>query len=104
MRYYALNLKVRYRREVADKFLKELKAAEDQIQENCDIGMAAPYLLAGQNVILQEFYFYSGPAAYCIIFAVFDDYVGLISLWHGRGSRSENEVSRIWPKGRRFMP
>lgn len=104
VRHYALNLKKRYRKEVAVKFLEDLKYAEGQIFNDCEIGTAAPYVLAGQDVILRELYFYSGPATYCIIFTIFNDCVGLISLWHGRGSRSDDDMSRIWPKGRRFTP
>lgn len=102
VRHYALHLQKRYRKEVAVKFLEDLKDAERLILHGYEIGTAAPYVLAGQNVILHELYFNSGPAAYCIVFAIFTDCVGLISLWHGRGSRSDDDMSRIWLKGSRL--
>jgi len=96
VRHYALNLAERYRLEVADAFLTRIEAAETFLYDNNCAGTDAPYLLAGQQVVLKELYIDSGPVKYCIIYEVTDEYVGLISLWHGVGSRKSDILVRLW--------
>jgi hypothetical protein len=98
---YAASLKDRYRVEVADVFLADVKQAERLITGDNYCGSDAPYVLAGQNVVLKELYFDSGPVSYCLIYEVTPDYVGLISLWHGRGVRSTGTLTRLWIQRRR---
>jgi hypothetical protein len=98
VRWYASVLAERYRLEIADVFLTNVKASEGRIRHNNHIGTDAPYLLAGQNVILTKLYFDSGPAKYCLIYEVTSDYVGLISLSHGIGSRCTDTLARIWSR------
>ena len=100
VRKYAKKITNRYRVEIADVFLSSVQSAEQQIHKNNQAGTDAPYLLADQQVVLKELYFVSGPAKYCLIYEVLDDYVALISLWHGMGSRSTDVMSRIWRRGR----
>ncbi len=64
------------------------------------LGTDAPYLLAGQRAVLKELYIDSGPVKYCIIYEVTEDYVGLVSLWHGVGSRKSDMLVRRWGTGR----
>lgn len=94
--YYAHELAKRYGKPVARAFLKEVKAAEGRLKENCNIGTPEPYILNGEPVVLQELYFQSGPQTYCIIFETTEYYVGLIMFWHGRGSRQSKYLQRIW--------
>lgn len=101
VRMYAEGLARRYRPEVADVFLATVKASEGRIRDNNHIGTDTPYTLAGQNVVLKELYLESGPVSYCLIYEVMIDCVGLISLWHGVGSRSAGALARIWRQGRR---
>lgn len=101
VRSYAGELARRYRPEVADVFLASVKAYEGRIRDNNYIGTDAPYTLAGQNVVLKELYFDSGPVRYCLIYEAASDCVGLISLWHGVGSRSTGIKTRIWRQERR---
>lgn len=96
VRRYAENLAERYRIEVADAFLARIEAAEKFLCENNLAGTDAPYLLAGQQLVLKELYIDSGPVKYCIIYEVTEDYVGLVSLWHGVGSRKSNMLVRLW--------
>ena len=96
---YAVGLAERYRSEIADAFLMRVKEAEALLLENNHVGTDVPYLLACQNVVLKEFYFGSGPVTYCLIYEVTDDYVGLISLWHGIGSRKTGTLKRLWGSG-----
>jgi len=98
VRYYALELKRKYGKEVAGVFLKDVKKAEARLKGNCHIGTSAPYVLDGKPVILQESYFESGPAPYCTIFEITAHYVGLITLWHGIGSRQTKQLQRLWRK------
>ena len=93
---YALGLAERYRPEIADAFLVRVEEAEALLSENNNAGTDSPYLLAGQHVVLRELYFGSGPVKYCLIHEVTDDYVGLISLWHGVGSRKTGTFKRLW--------
>src|ERR671923_294498 len=104
VRSYAEELARRYRAEVADVFLANVKASEGLIRDNNHIGTDAPYTLVGQNVVLKELYFDSGPVRYCLIYEVMSDCVGLISLWHGIGSRNTGIMTRIWRQGRRRTP
>ena len=96
VRHYAEKLAERYRVEVADAFLSHMEAAEKLLHTNNLVGINAPYLLAGEQVVLKELYIDSGPVNYCIIYEVTEDYVGLISLWHGVGSRKSDilEIGR----------
>lgn len=96
VRRYAGNLAERYRVEVADAFLDRIEAAEKFLHDNNLAGTDAPYILAGQQVTLKELYIDSGPVKYCIIYEVTEDYVGLISLWHGVGSRKSDMLVRLW--------
>lgn len=100
IRKYANELANRYRVEIADVFLSSVQEAEQLIHKNNQAGTDVPYILAEQQVILKELYFVSGPAKYCLIYEILDDYVGLISLWHGMGSRSTDVMSRIWRRER----
>ena len=47
--------------EIADAFLVRVEEAEALLSENNYAGTDAPYLLAGQHVVLKELYFGSGP-------------------------------------------
>jgi hypothetical protein len=96
VRSYALGLAERYRPEIADVFLARVEEAEMLLANNCNVGTDSPYLLAGQHVVLKELYFDSGPVRYCLIYEVTAEYVGLISLWHGVGSRKNGTLKRIW--------
>lgn len=96
VRRYAANLAERYRVEVADAFLARIEAAEKLLYDNDLAGTDSPYLLAGQQVVLKELYVDSGPVKYCIIYEVTDDCIGLISLWHGVGSRKSDMLVRLW--------
>jgi len=100
IRKYANELANRYRVEIADVFLSSVQEAEQLIHKNNQAGTDVPYILAEQQVILKELYFVSGPAKYCLIYEILDDCVGLISLWHGMGSRSTDVMSRIWRRER----
>jgi hypothetical protein len=99
VRKYAIGLAERYRPEIAHLFLSKVEEAEKLLVDNNMAGTAAPYLLAGQHVALRELYFESGPVMYCLIYEVTDDYVGLISLWHGVGSRKTGTLMRVWGHG-----
>jgi hypothetical protein len=92
---YALGLAQRYRPEIADAFLVRVEEAEALLTEYSHAGTDAPYLLAGQHVVLKELYFSSGPVTYCLIYEVTTSYVGLISLWHGVGSRKTGMLRRL---------
>lgn len=96
VRDYATNLARRYRVEIAEVFLKDVALAQKQIADNCHSGTPAPYLMLEQKVILRELYFTSGPARYCLVYEINEDYIGLITLWHGRGSRSQEDLIRVW--------
>ena len=96
--HYAIGLKQRYRYEIADVFLKSVKAAEDRIFKSNAIGTSVPYLLLGQKIVLKEHYFKSGPATYCLIYEITDDNVWLISLWHGEGKRRSADLLRLWTR------
>jgi hypothetical protein len=96
VRHYAGNLADRYRVEVADAFLARIEAAENFLYDNNLAGTDVPYLLAGQQAVLKELYIDSGPVKYCIIYEVTEDYVGLISQWHGVGSRKSDMLVRLW--------
>ena len=61
-------------------------------------GVNTPYLLTGQKVILKEWSFDCGPARYCLVYEVTGEHVGLITLWHGAGSRAAASMARIWPR------
>lgn len=96
VRAYTLGLAERYRVEIAEVFLASVERAEDLVLENNYAGTDAPYLLAGQQVVLKELHFSSGPVQYCLIYEITDDYVELISLWHGVGSRKTETMERLW--------
>ncbi len=93
---YAIGLAERYRTEIAEVFLLNVEAAESLLSANNMTGTAVPYVLAGQQVVLRELYFTSGPVGYCLIYEVTPDFVGLISLWHGVGSRKTGTLIRLW--------
>ena len=96
VRKYATNLATRYRREIAGVFLESVGRAQKRIYENNEIGTAAPYLLLDEKVVLRELYFTSGPAKYCMVYDICDDYIGLVTLWHGEGIRSSEQLIRVW--------
>jgi hypothetical protein len=96
VKMYALGLADRYRLEIADLFLAKVEAAEALLCEKNFVGTDAPYLIADQQVVLKEWYFGAGPVTYCLIYEVTDEYVGLISLWHGVGSRKSSTLIRLW--------
>lgn len=100
VRRYAENLAERYRVEVAEAFLDHIEAAEKLLYDNNFVGTDSPYLLASQQVVLKELYVDSGPVKYCIIFEVTKEYVGLVSLWHGMGSRKTDMLVRLWGMNR----
>jgi hypothetical protein len=93
---YAIGLAERYRPEIAEVFLTNVEAAEALLFANNMAGTAAPYILAGQQAVFRELYFTSGPVGYCLIYEIATDYVGLISLWHGVGSRKTSTLIRLW--------
>lgn len=93
---YALGLAPRYRPEIAEAFLLRVEEAEALLSDNNLAGTEAPYLLAGQHVVLRELYFDSGPVKYCLIHEVTNEYVGLVSLWHGMGARKTGTLIRLW--------
>ncbi|MEA3543851.1 MAG: hypothetical protein U9R69_01370 [Thermodesulfobacteriota bacterium] len=96
VRIYAQRLAKRYRLEIADAFISSVRSAEQLIHKNNQAGTDVPYILTEQQVVLKELYFVSGSAKYCLIYEILDDCVGLISLWHGMGSRSTDVMARIW--------
>lgn len=96
VRSYAKDLSKRYRPEIADVFLNSVKEAESLIRSTNHAGTDVPYFLAGQNIILKELYFNSGPAQYCLIYEIMGDCIGLISIWHGMGSRNTLNLQRLW--------
>lgn len=98
VRSYADNLAERYRPEIAGVFLESVKGAEALIRRTNHAGIDAPYFLAGQNVVLKELYFDSGPVTYCLIYEIMNDCIGLISLWHGMGSRNTGNLTRLWSR------
>lgn len=100
VRLYAAGLAERYRMEVVEAFLGRIEAAERFLYEHNSAGTDAPYLLAGQQVVLKELYVDSGPVKYCIIYEVTDEYVGLISVWHGVGLRTTDTLVRLWGNSR----
>lgn len=93
---YAVGLAERYRPEIADVFLTSVEEAEALLSANNMAGTTVPYLLVGRQIVLRELYFTSGPVSYCLIYEVTTDYVGLISLWHGIGSRNTGTLIRLW--------
>lgn len=93
---YAIGLAERYRPEIADVFLSNVEEAEAHLFANNLAGTSAPYMLAGQQIVLRELYFTSGPVSYCLIYEIATDYVGLVSLWHGVGSRKTGTLIRLW--------
>jgi hypothetical protein len=100
VRRYAEGLAERYRLEIAEAFLDRIEAAEKFLCDNNLAGTDSPYLLASQQVVLKELYIDSGPVKYCVIYEVTDEYVGLISLWHGEGSRKTDMLNRLWGMNR----
>lgn len=96
LRKYASALKEKYGKAVAGVFLDAVTKAEKRLKDNCNIGKSEPYLLNGKLVTLEELYFESGPETYCIVFGITESYVGLISLWHGKGSRQSKILKRLW--------
>lgn len=93
---YARNLSKRYRPEIAGMFIKDVGLAQKRIFENNEVGTSAPYIMLRQKIVLRELYFTSGPAKYCMIYDVFDDYIGLVTLWHGTGARTSDDLLRLW--------
>ncbi len=96
VRDYALDLSQRYRPEIAAVFVADVKATEKRIDENNEVGVCAPYIMLGQKVVLRELIFASGPAKYLLVYVIFDDYVGLVTIWHGVGSRETDDLTRLW--------
>jgi len=100
VKHYASELANRYRLEISDVFLQNVKDAEKRIKDHPETGVNAPYIFSDHKVILQEHYFNSGPASYCITFNISEECIELVSIWHGLGSRSGNDMTRIWTKRR----
>ncbi|QVW34280.1 hypothetical protein KIP69_11830 [Geobacter sulfurreducens] len=100
VRRYAENLAERYRVEVAETFLERIEAAERLLYDNNFAGTDSPHLLAGQQVVLKELFIDSGPVKYCLIYELTEEYVGLVSLWHGVGSRKTDMLIRLWGTNR----
>ncbi|SKA00078.1 hypothetical protein SAMN02745119_02298 [Trichlorobacter thiogenes] len=98
IRKYASDLAERYRPEIALLFLAEVQKTEQLLHDNNLLGVQVPYLLAEHQVMLRELYFDCGPARYCLIHELYNDYVGLISLWHCSGSRMTVNSLRIWQR------
>lgn len=48
-----------------------------------------------KKVVLRELYFTSGPAKYCMVYDIFDDHIGLVTLWHGMGARASDDLN-LW--------
>lgn len=96
--YYVDNIAERYGVAVADMFIGAVEKQEDLIKQHNCIGLKAPYIFAGQHVVLRELYFVSGPVRYCLVYEVLEDCVPLISLWHGVGARSAGELVRVWKR------
>lgn len=96
VRTYALDLARRYRPEIADAFLVKVEEAERFLLKHNLAGNDAPYLLAGQQVVLRELYFFAGPVTYCLIHEIDEEHIGLVSLWHGSGSRRGGTLIRLW--------
>ena len=95
VRDYARNLSKRYRPEIAGVFIEDVGLAQKRIFENNEIGTSVPYLMLEQKIVLKELYFTSGPAKYCLVYDIFDDHIGLITLWHGIGARSTDDLMRL---------
>lgn len=95
VRAYAQDLAGRYGPDVADAFLRRVKAEEKLIRDNNHVGTTVPYILAGEKVTLKECYFDSGPAKYCLIYDILKECVALLSLWHGTGSRNDGILIRL---------
>lgn len=95
---YARNLSCRYRPEIAAAFVRDVGLAQKRILDNNEAGTCVPYLMMGQKVTLRELYFTSGPAKYCMVYDIFDDYIGLVTLWHGVGIRGAEDLIRLWNK------
>lgn len=96
VREYALNLSKRYRLEIAGVFIRDVGLAQKRILENNEAGTCAPYIMLGQKVVLRELYFTSGPAKYCMVYDIFEDFIGLVTLWHGMGTRASDNLVRSW--------
>lgn len=96
VREYALKLSQRYRSEIAGVFIKDVGLAQKRIFDNNEAGTSAPYLMLGQKVVLRELYFTSGPVKYCMLYDMFDDHLGLVTLWHGTGARAADDLVRLW--------
>lgn len=96
VREYAWNLSKRYRPEIAGVFIKDVGLAQERIFDNNELGASAPYIMSGQKVVLRELYFTSGPAKYCMVYDIFDDHIGLVTLWHGPGARASDDLMRLW--------
>ena len=96
VRVYAKNLSKRYRLEIAGVFIKDVGLAQKRIFENNETGTKTPYLMLGQKVELRELYFTSGPAKYYIVYDIFDNHIGLVTIWHGTGARGSDDLMRLW--------
>ena len=96
VREYARNLSRRYRPEIAGVFIKDVGLAQKRIFDNNEVGTSTPYIMLEQKVVLRELYFTSGPAKYCVVYGIFDDHIGLVTLWHGSGARAFDDLMRLW--------
>ena len=96
--YYVDNIAERYGVAVADSFIEAVEKQENLIEKHNCIGVKAPYIFAGQHVILRELYFASGPVRYCLVYEILEDCVPLISLWHGVGARCDGDLLRVWKR------
>jgi hypothetical protein len=98
VRNYTLGLAERYGVRIADVFADAVRDHEEKIWKFNHIGVDAPYILLGKNIILKEYYFDSGPVRYCLIYEILDDRISLVSLWHASGMRGDGSFVRIWKK------
>ena len=96
VREYVRNLSRRYRPEIAGVFIKDVGLAQKRIFDNNEAGTSTPYIMLGQKVVLKELYFTSGPAKYCLVYDILDDHIGLVTLWHGTGARTSDDLLRLW--------
>lgn len=98
VRFYLDNIAERYGVKVAESFIRAVEKQEESIEKHNHIGVNAPYILAGRQVILKEVYFDSGPVRYSLVYEILNDCVPLVSLWHGVGAREEGDFVRIWKR------
>ena len=97
--FYVYNIAERYGVAVAETFIQAVQKQEELIRKHNQVGVKAPYLFAGRQVVLREVYFDSGPVRYCLVYEVLEDCIPLVAVWHGVGARSEDGLVRVWKRG-----